>query len=898
MPRPSDSAFIKIIILLLVISSLVISHSSSAQEPPVGQWGSGGLVVNNTAGNTPQINPKMAACGDGNYLIVFEDARSGNSDIYIQKIDPQGNLLFDPQGVPVCRAVEDQTNPKIIPDGAGGAIAVWQDNRSGNSDIYGQRISKDGENLWAKDGVPVCTAPEGQFFPEMISDGAGGAIIVWHDYRSGAEDIYAQKINADGQAVFQPNGVPICVAEGTQWFPKLTTDGAGGAIMAWADRRSGNFDVFAQKVDYSGKIVWPENGIPVCEAEGNQENVDIAEGVSGEAIIVWRDSRPDAPGIYAQKINQDGTASLQSDGILISQDTELASAPKIASSRYGGAMVVWSDPHSGDPDIYAQFINKEGKLGWGESGRPIARLSGAQENAMIFGKSPFVIAWEDSRSGRAQLFAQKVGEDGSMMFGADGICVSDGGIDPHFGDAAITGLGDVYFCYQDRKKGNFDIYASHVFTSGKLNWLAVVSNTPGAVVKQNFNAAWSNDGVVFAFEDSRNGYSNIYLQKVNKAGKLLWGKDGVAASPGFFNQKNPQIISDADGGAIAIWEDFRDRSRPMITAQRIGSDGSNVWAKEGVMLAPNAPSLEQSKPKAVEDGQGGLIAVYCDYRGTLRYNDIFAQRVSAKGELVWGGQGKVVSAGNGNQEDPAISPKTFVVAWTDYRNGDRNSDIYVQKMELSGKTLYAEDGIPICEAPDSQRDPRLVNDNHGGVFIAWTDKGGGSFDIFTQRLDASGKPLFLKDGIPVCQAARTQQEPFLLLNSYEEAMIIWEDFRMGNWDIYAQKIKNNGKMDFQEDGISISSASGTQYSPNAVASIDKTYIAWEDYRSGKTYNIYMQQLSKEGVLMWGPEGFLIKETSLGGRAPKLVVLPDRSIILGWEDYHNGKRSIYAQRFIL
>ncbi|MFA4967089.1 MAG: hypothetical protein WC624_02590 [Candidatus Margulisiibacteriota bacterium] len=882
---------------LAVILIFFTFLSANAQELPVGQWGIGGLVVNDTPGNTPQVNPKMVACGDGTYLIVFEDARFGNSDIFAQKIDSQGNLLSDPFGVPVCLARDDQTNPQIVSDGSGGAIIAWQDNRNGNSDIYAQHIGKDGESLWAKDGLPVCSAPEGQFFPEMISDGVGGAIIAWHDYRSGAEDLYAQKINSAGQTVFQLNGIPICTAPGTQWFPKLATDGMGGVIFAWADRRNGNFDIYTQKIDYTGKIIWPENGVPVCVADGNQENVDIAEDGSGEAILVWKDSRPEAPGIYVQKIKGDGAPLLQLNGIPVAQDTGLGADPKIASSQYGGAIIVWSDPHSGDPDVYGQFIGKDGKLAWGESGKPIARLRGMQEKPQIFGNSPFAVIWEDSRSGHKELFAQKITEDGSLLFGSDGVLITDNGVDPQIGNAILTASGEVFSCYQDRKKGNFDIFASHVLANGMMDWINVVNNTPGAVIKQSFNEIWSKDGVVFAFEDFRNGYSNIYLQKVSKVGQLLWGKDGVVAAPGLFPQKNPQVIPDELGGAIVVWENFRDNSRPMIAAQRINSDGSVAWDGAGVILTPKAPSLEQSKPKIFEDGEGGAIVVYCDYRGTLRYKDIFAQRINANGEILWGGQGKVVSAANGNQDDPVISPKTFVVVWTDYRNGDRNSDIFAQKLDLSGNTLYGEDGLSICEAPDSQRDPKVINDGQGGVYIAWTDKGGGSYDIFAQRLDASGRSLFLKDGIPVCQSARTQQDPSLVVNSAGEACLIWEDFRFGNWDIFTQKLQGNGQLVFPEEGLTITNAPGTQYSPSAVANKNGIYLAWEDYRNGKAYNIYMQQIALNGKPSWGPDGFLIKETSLGGRAPKLVSLPDNSIVLGWEDYRYGRRSIYAQRFV-
>ncbi len=40
-----------------------------------------------------------------------------------------------PNGNPMCTASGDQRNPSLIPDGQGGAIIVWNDDRNGNWDI-------------------------------------------------------------------------------------------------------------------------------------------------------------------------------------------------------------------------------------------------------------------------------------------------------------------------------------------------------------------------------------------------------------------------------------------------------------------------------------------------------------------------------------------------------------------------------------------------------------------------------------------------------------------------------------------------------------------------------------------------------------------------------------------
>src|SRR5262245_47296272 len=82
---------------------------------------------------------------------------------------------------PICLADVQQVNQKIIPDGAGGAIIAWIDQRGGSGElsIYAQRISASGYIQWPANGIVITSVPAGMpYDPQMVSDGSGGAIIV------------------------------------------------------------------------------------------------------------------------------------------------------------------------------------------------------------------------------------------------------------------------------------------------------------------------------------------------------------------------------------------------------------------------------------------------------------------------------------------------------------------------------------------------------------------------------------------------------------------------------------------------------------------------------------------------------------------------------------------------
>ncbi len=173
--------------------------------------------------------------------------------------------------VPLCSAANDQTYPTIVSDGAGGAIVTWQDLRSGTgTDIYAQRVSAAGVTQWLADGVALCTTPAYQYAPVIVSDGAGGAIVTWYDYRNGNWDIYAQRVSAAGVPQWTTDGVALCTAARDQTSPSIVPDGAGGAIVTWQDLRNGNYDIYAQRVSAAGAPQWTADGVALCSAAIDQ----------------------------------------------------------------------------------------------------------------------------------------------------------------------------------------------------------------------------------------------------------------------------------------------------------------------------------------------------------------------------------------------------------------------------------------------------------------------------------------------------------------------------------------------------------------------------------------------------------------------------------------------------
>jgi hypothetical protein len=235
----------------------------------------------------------------------------------------------------------------------------------------------------------------------------------------------------------------------------------------------------------------------------------------------------------------------------------------------------------------------------------------------------------------------------------------------------------------------------------------------------------------------------------------------------------------------------------------------------------------------------------------------------------------------------------------DYRNGRRNPDIFAQRIGSKGKPMWSRDGVSVCRAPGAQVDPVVVADGKGGAVVAWSDAGEGNYDIYAQRLDAWGKSLWEIDGISLVGAPGTQREPRLVKSSDNNFILVWEDYRFDNWDIFAQKIDEFGTSLWDKDGKAICQWIDTQYAPNLVSDGGGgVIVTWEDYRNGRNYTIYSQRAGSSGVAKWEEGGILVSKTPNGERNPQIAGDKEgNAVIITWDDFRYGGRGIYAQKIV-
>ena len=484
----------------LVAAALAALMLAVGPGPASAQWPLFGRAISNATAS--QLHPDIASDGAGGAVIAWQDFRTPQSEIAVNHVLATGALdgnwphfgrsvVSNPDAI--ADAVGGQSNPVIVSDGAGGAIVAWEDLRSDVTefDIFATHLLANGQvdPAWTVNGTPLSVIDGAQNAPQIVTDGAGGAIVTWQDQRAGASvsDVYAQHVLASG--VVDPrwpvNGLAVSTAAGPQELPAISADGAGGAIIAWQDQRGPADDVFAQHVLNSGVVDprWPVNGLGVCTANGDQGRVTILSDGGTGAIVAWTDARfTNTDHIFADHVLVTGAVdpAWPVNGRQLSNAAVIESRPRAASDGAGGAIVGWQG-FTTELNIFAQHVKANGVVdpAWPAAGRALSNTADVETKAELAadGAGGTIVTWQDGPRVVAQhVLANSTFDPG---YPATGLPLADpngGQGDPVIVSAGLDGAIVAWTDNRDAATTGPDIYAVQVLAIETLG----VSDPPAA----------------------------------------------------------------------------------------------------------------------------------------------------------------------------------------------------------------------------------------------------------------------------------------------------------------------------------------------------------------------------------------------------------------------------------
>lgn len=450
---------------------------------------------------------------------------------------PPAAAQWVPDGAVVCTAVGEQLAHVAVPDGSGGVIVFWQDQRSVPTRVRAQRLNSAGVSLWSAGGIEVSSLAGAQTAPVATVDAVGGAIVAWEqDAGASGFDIWAQRLDGAGVRQWGANGAIVSGSNGHQWKPLIVSDGrpvvvtTPGVIVAYESTALDAGDLYVTALDAAGALRWATFAAVGPGRQGPAVMVNDGSGTSQlnpkGVLLAWRDERvdPNAGEIYAQRVSSLGAPQWGGGGLQVCDSDALSGPPSLVQVGTATGIVAWSrftGATRSDIAIRADRIGGAGS--WGVNGVIVCDFGGRRGEVSLQRDGAFgaIVAWRDQRNFfKAQSYAQRVDQNGVSRWVDDGL--------PMGGDQAPEGM----------------------LVSG-----------PAA------------GGAVLAWTDRRYGNSDVFAQRVDTTGTKLWNPWGMPVTRAADHQYYPVVIGDGATGAILVWTDYRNLVDADIYAQRLFDGG-------------------------------------------------------------------------------------------------------------------------------------------------------------------------------------------------------------------------------------------------------------------------------------------------------------------------------------
>ncbi|MEQ1834158.1 MAG: hypothetical protein ABL977_14000, partial [Candidatus Eisenbacteria bacterium] len=244
-----------------------------------------------------------------------------------------------------------------VPDGNGGAYVFWEDARSGNYDVYGQHIRANGtpDPAWPAGGRAICAVAGDQTGISALRTSSGHIWVVWNDRRDAVAKNYATLMTPTGVAEvgFPLSGIVIDASiPSAQSVPVATLDETDNLLVVYeyaftpTDR-----DVYGALVLINGTVPWKG---ALAGSGVNETSPTITTTGDGLFTAVWVLG---SGTVQVQRFSVFTGAPVGSSQA-VSLTGTFAVQPRIAKDGWGGALLVWGESVGATTEPYwARFYN-------------------------------------------------------------------------------------------------------------------------------------------------------------------------------------------------------------------------------------------------------------------------------------------------------------------------------------------------------------------------------------------------------------------------------------------------------------------------------------------------------------------------------------------------------------
>ena len=217
-----------------------------------------------------------------------------------------------------------------------------------------------------------------------------------------------------------------------------------------------------------------------------------------------------------------------------------------------------------------------------------------------------------------------------------------------------------------------------------------------------------------------------------------------------------------------------------------------------------------------------------------------------------------ITNNSGDNFSPAIASACqndsclYLVVWS--RKTSSGFDIFGARISRDGKVFPEDmDGFPICTAPNDQMYPAVGSDGEN-FLVVWQDmRSGRRWEIYGARVTTGGQVLDRNQDqdcfkIAIGKLTYDQVSPALAFDG-ENYLVVWQGKRSPKlWNLYYTMVSKDGKILF-ETPIPLALYSKNQVSPSVTFNGENYFIVWQDFRSGKFWDIYGARVAPSGLIL-------------------------------------------------
>ncbi|MCK5148521.1 PQQ-binding-like beta-propeller repeat protein [bacterium] len=363
------------------------------------------IRISEDSGSFVQARPRAAKQETGPMVVVWMDSREGQEDVYCQFFGHKGFPLPNRSNFKVNQISDDsrQIYPDVCMDSQARSLIVWVDERSGDYRVYGQYFLANGDFLGENFQIGDDVEGAVQTMTAVACNRKGQALIVWSDNRSGSFDIYTQWLDRY-MVPIEGNSCINSDTTGNQIFPAVASNSKGETIVAWVDRRSGTFRIYARIYDVYGESTG-DFEVSTSNPLDPQTLPAVAIHDNGAFLVCWEaDDESGHRSIFSRMFDIQGTPII--DDIMVSErlGLEIHSQVDVAAIPFRRFEVVWQSNRLVDQNIYTRIVSADGSML--EASAMVNEQPGHQTAPCIIGDDYMnrIIAWGDTRNSAFDIY--------------------------------------------------------------------------------------------------------------------------------------------------------------------------------------------------------------------------------------------------------------------------------------------------------------------------------------------------------------------------------------------------------------------------------------------------------------------------------------------------------------